>query len=76
MTNSAYAPSITYIRTNTYACILSDTRFVAEKLSVKVVAEREAVCKGKYKKLGVKKMKLVYFLSIWSPFDFLEKLKG
>ena len=35
MTNTTYAPSITHIRTNTYACILSDTRFVAEKLFVK-----------------------------------------
>ena len=35
MTNTTYAPSITHIRTKTYACILSDTKFVAEKLSVK-----------------------------------------
>ena len=75
MTNTTYAPSFTHMRTNTYACILSDTRFVAEKLSVKVVAEKLSV-KEDTKKLKVKKMKLVYFLSVWSPIDFLEKLEG
>ena len=58
ITNTTYAPLFTHMRTNTNACILSD---------------RETVCKGKYEKLEVKVMELVYSLSIWSPFNFQKK---
>ena len=57
MADTTYAPSITHI---------TDKHLWMYPLKHEICG-RETVCNGKYKKTGVKKMKLDYSLSVWSP---------